>query len=558
MGADRTAGFASTPRAPSLGAPTRRAALAALVGLLVLITLVHVATLRPGHDWGGDFALYIHHAKNIVEGAPYADTGFIHNPNDPMLSPRAYPPVFPALLTPVYAILGLDLEAMKGVVIATLIAALVMIDRAVGRELSLPYRLALLAALGLNPYILQFKNSILSEFPFLLFTFATLWLAGSRPWRDPDPAAPTAHRLGLPIAMGTLMYLAFGTRAVGAALPLALVASELTQTWSQRRQSRPQSVPHRPAWISRATLIALATFAALATFQRFTLPTGGYLGQVLPLLLFPEWLAQIAGDNLRAYAQALVEFWENHRLAPLAWSLTALVSALALLGYVLRWRAGPAMPEMFVLAYLVMILFWPAPQDLRFLIPLLPLYLFYALQPLQRHQQRQQHRPTPLGAAPAVALLLVVAASYASAYTRSDFGPIDEGIAMPETVELFEFLDARTSPTDTVVFIKPRVLALFTQRPSTSYFVAERDSELWHYINNVGATHLLVADWSVIDQRYLRPFVERHAHRLTRVFENDDFELYRIRGADAPSPQARDSLRLASPRQATRPRRNAR
>src|SRR5690349_7572200 len=73
---------------------TRRRGLAVLLAaLLVLIGLFHALTLRPGHDWGDDFAQYIHHAKNIALGIDYNQTGYIWNPSFPMLGPQTYPPV---------------------------------------------------------------------------------------------------------------------------------------------------------------------------------------------------------------------------------------------------------------------------------------------------------------------------------------------------------------------------------------------------------------------------------------------------------------------------------
>lgn len=38
-----------------------------LILTLLSIGAFHALTLKPGNDWGGDFALYIEHAKNIVE-----------------------------------------------------------------------------------------------------------------------------------------------------------------------------------------------------------------------------------------------------------------------------------------------------------------------------------------------------------------------------------------------------------------------------------------------------------------------------------------------------------
>ncbi len=101
-----------------------------IVGFLILIVgLFYFLTVREGFSyiWGGDFSLYILHAKNISEGKPYEHTGYIYNPSYPYLSPKTYPPVFPLLLTPVYMIFGLDFQAMKTIPIITFLLSLFFI-----------------------------------------------------------------------------------------------------------------------------------------------------------------------------------------------------------------------------------------------------------------------------------------------------------------------------------------------------------------------------------------------------------------------------------------------
>jgi hypothetical protein len=66
--------------------------------LLAVLALIYVATIRRGHLWGDDFALYISHARNLATGQPYAQTGYIYNPSVVNYSPRSYPPIFPLLL----------------------------------------------------------------------------------------------------------------------------------------------------------------------------------------------------------------------------------------------------------------------------------------------------------------------------------------------------------------------------------------------------------------------------------------------------------------------------
>ena len=47
------------------------------------IGMFYLATIRDGHDWGDDFSMYIRHAQNLARGEPYAETGYIYNPQNP-------------------------------------------------------------------------------------------------------------------------------------------------------------------------------------------------------------------------------------------------------------------------------------------------------------------------------------------------------------------------------------------------------------------------------------------------------------------------------------------
>ena len=67
------------------GRPAPWADYGAAIGLILLIALFYGLTIRQGHEWGDDFAMYIHHAENIAAHRPYAATGYIYNPNGPQL-----------------------------------------------------------------------------------------------------------------------------------------------------------------------------------------------------------------------------------------------------------------------------------------------------------------------------------------------------------------------------------------------------------------------------------------------------------------------------------------
>lgn len=83
-----------------------------IADLIAIVGVFYIATIREGHDWGDDFSIYIQHAKNIAEGAAYDHIRYILNPYFPLYSPKAYPPIFPLLLLPIYFSYGVSLNAI--------------------------------------------------------------------------------------------------------------------------------------------------------------------------------------------------------------------------------------------------------------------------------------------------------------------------------------------------------------------------------------------------------------------------------------------------------------
>ena len=96
---------------------------AATLGALA-IGVFFLATIREGHVWGGDFSLYIRHAQNIVRGEPYAQSGYIYNPQNPLVGPKVSPPGFPLLIAPLIGVSGLELRPMKILLITFFVGSL--------------------------------------------------------------------------------------------------------------------------------------------------------------------------------------------------------------------------------------------------------------------------------------------------------------------------------------------------------------------------------------------------------------------------------------------------
>ncbi|HEY3219262.1 MAG TPA: glycosyltransferase family 39 protein [Gemmatimonadales bacterium] len=465
--------------------------------ITVLVGLFYLATIRAGHDWGDDFALYIHHARNIAARAPYAETGYIYNPHNPAIGPRIYPPGLPLLLAPVVAVFGLDLQPMKAVMVLSFVGVLLMLPRVFQRDLPPRYTAALILVMGLNPYFWDFKDQVLSDIPFLFFTLVSLY-AFQR--------AAQADRRSLTYGAlaGIASAAAIATRALGVVILPAFIASDVLR-WRRVR---------------RETALACGIIIALLLLQYVL---GAQDGSYFDTLTDTP---AAVGRNIVDYLRALSDIWVNGYTGAGRKIIFLVTLGLAGFGYFRALRGGPTVVELFPLWYAIPVILWPANQGTRFLIPLIPFYLYYCLLGV---------RGLEIALAPrryvALAFLAIVALVYSARYSTMRYGPLADGVAAPESMELFRFVEQNTAPQDIFVFNKPRALALFTGRRASAPFTPDDPCRLWRYFTEIGATYVITGPVGVDPEAaYLERFVSRYSRALVRVMGNRTLAVYRVVG----------------------------
>jgi hypothetical protein len=478
----------------------RRGPALLLLAFLLGIGVFYALTLRPGHDWGDDFAQYIHHAKNIASGLPYDRTGYIWNPKFPMLGPPTYPPVFPLMLAPVVAVSGLALMPMKGVVVASFLLALLFVALVFRNVLAPRYLAALLVLLGLNPYFWNLKDNILSDLPFFFFVYVGLYLIQHLPGREEGRGRVAVHG----IALGVAFYLAYGTRSLG----IVLVPCAVLAEWLRHR---------RMGW---GTGTAILVFAALAGLQAAVAHKDS--GYTSILSADPRRIAL----NVVEYARYLSGLWNNAWWGAADTLVLILVFLLAAMGFLARLRANPGPLEIFVVLYGLAILPWIATQG-RYLIPLMPLYVGYALWAVQVAGKRSPARGRLLLAG----LLVLALAGFASVYASVSFRRPPEGVGTADAVALWSAVDRISAPGDVVIFQKPRALALFANRSASGIHETANDDETWRYFQSVRAGYAILGpdDRVFLYQDRIRRLVEARPERFDRVYDNPEFTMYRVR-----------------------------
>jgi len=207
---------------------------------------------------------------------------------------------------------------------------------------------------------------------------------------------------------------------------------------------------------------------------------------------------------------------------------------LATFGCVSLWRQRTAIsPAVALLFYMAVIIVWPNAQGTRFLLPAIPIYMACCVVGASSIDRAIAHR----GGKPGIVLgvfLAVAGVSYISRYSTLPFGPLQEGIAKRESVELFDFVKASTHPADVIVFSRPRALALFGERTVTPPSRPADPCALWQYVRRVRATYLVTGpDSSNENAKYLARFVRDFAPNLREVMRNADVAVYRVESAPA-------------------------
>lgn len=428
----------------------------------------YLLTFVDGQNWSGDFSLYILHAQSLVEGRHYLDTGYLPNPVSQFVSPYGYPPVFPLLLAPLYAVFGLDLEVLKWMAVACFCISLWLAAKIFGRYLEQRWVFVLILVIGLNPYLWYFTNLIRADFTFTVFCYLSLFLMLL--FLDTHRVQPeaTGKKIKASILIGCSMYLAYGTREIGIVLPLTLLTFDIV---CQRR-------------ISLISISAFGVFALFAWLQHLWFSVSfipEYVDENLKSLIgsqsaavelthlnFVDLNPRHILERVIGYRWALQGFWptsSNSIINMLNELLFNLFSLLAVGGFIQALFRRITVLEIFLGGYIAVLLLFGAPATIRYLIPIFPFFLFYGF--LFCQQTIFPWLPK-LKYAVAGGYCLLLALMSLPVMTSKEYPQLERGITHPDAKAMFRFINEETATDDTIVFIKPRIMALMTQRQSAT------------------------------------------------------------------------------------------
>ncbi|HSG42775.1 MAG TPA: hypothetical protein VLA72_06435, partial [Anaerolineales bacterium] len=422
--------------------------------ILILILLLNLALgasiLTRGSEWGDDFASYIMQAQSILNGDMdefIERNTFTIFESSFQIGPVAYPWGFPLALIPALLFKGVHALALKLPGLFFFVGFLICLYLLAETRLTRTERLLLVSLFAFNPTLVGFLDYILSDIPFLFSIFFGLLLIT----RIDSKQAMWVHAF-----LGMSIFFSFFIRTTGVLLLAGFLAYQALLYYQERTKRR---------------AIALNSIAVVVTFTVFWL---------ISSLIFPNgqgaYIYQLMGftmekfqGNIVNYFYLFVQFFDPN-VSP-AW--TYIYYALVAFFLIGAWkrRNTDQMLIIFFAVYFGVMIIWPEWQGVRFIFPLLPIFVYFALQGMNALVKVIPERHRILGKGTVSVFWLILAGIFlfnsgarAIGNMKDDRkinGPFD-----PFSSDMFNYIRAETPPESVIVFFKPRALRLFTNRDS--------------------------------------------------------------------------------------------
>lgn len=486
---------------------------AALITAALLFLPLFFLGTHTSHDWGDDFAQYIHQTINIVNGIPQSETGYIYNQLN-CIGPKAYPIGFPLMLVPVYAIAGNSMLAFTSYISFFYIVLALLLVIFYRNYFSWISAIALTLIFTYNPQMLLFKSEIMSDIPFMALLALNFILYQRL------KNGNLKQLIVIAISAGAMLAL----RPVGIVFIAAVSLEQLLLFI--RRKIDLQGFAMKTVAL---TLIPIGIYVLLNMII-YKIPSGGSINDYL-LLFYSGNIFQVIPENFAHHVEVFrylyVPFTDSFR--GFALLLGSAMLTLSLIGFLIRLARNPQAIDWFFIMYACMLLVYPNNSSaFRLMMPIGFIILLYVGTGLKSIRflttMPEWGKAVLLGG---IVLLLFIPGI--TKVVRAGNKTLD-GPQQKTSIEAFKYIRENVTHEAIIVFVKPRALALYAgcngmADPFTT------DPTLIHLqIMEAKASHLLIHN--TITAESLKRYSRVMSNRLTKEWGNKDFILYKINPID--------------------------
>ncbi len=485
--------------------------------LLVLSIPLFFLNIYDVHSWGDDFAQYIKEALNISQGKPFYQSGYIYNAYNTEYAPAQYPPGYPLLLAPVVKMWGIAIRPMlylNTVIAVGLLFALFAFFR---KQASVVTAVCLAVAITYSGVMIDLKGNILSDTSCLLFV--TLYLttrnAKSFPW----------WRISL------LVFLLAGAVLMRSQAVL-LVAAEIMYLFFSFIMALTQKKRLQISVFFTSPSLYVVTGSLVINFilNRFVfnapVSTASFYDHFIQQTIHGD-LKQIAEANLGLMLANLSAFFYFETRVGLFRTGVTLMQHMALvfciIGFLICIRRRLAVDDLFFVLMCLLVIFLPV-HDTRYFLPAIPLLFFYCFVTFKAVLPAITKISGMAAGVTATLLYLCMG----NAYLHKAATEIPPG-CIPQAREhiAFRYISEHVNDNDIIVFTKPRLLTLFTNKKSinTAWQIpAEQNRRIF---DSMQVKYMLVV--AGLDDGYYRDYLKQVQHPADSVRIADGYTLYSLR-----------------------------
>jgi hypothetical protein len=506
--------------------------------LLGITTIILFCTLTNGHNWGDDFSSYIMQAKSMTELNPRgfieANRFTVENSSYAFGGPIAYPWGFPFLLAPFFAVFGLNMIGLKLLEVISFLFFIVLLWVGFRKYHSPVWLLCLGCFFSLNPTMLSFTDQILSDLPFLLLSTASVLWMGRLIIEKRKLISPVWDY----ILLGAIISGAFFIRANGVLLLITLAITQfIALALRLRRGNFPSgqcSTSFRKLFSDRdvflkyllINLIPYISFFCIVLLWETIIPKG--------FASYTSYSVSINDikQNLNYYIDLPIEFFigvPHHYLFYFA------SIPIAIAGIIRRYRSDYHIVVYIILTFVLYIL-WSSSQSLqglRYLFPILPFYCSFVITGLEIFQGGKTNIEQKLRKWVCLIPIFIVFTYFvinSAGNAYSNMIHHRETFSGPYTAtsqDMFSFIRSNTEKESTIVFFKPRLMRMMTDRKSIMLRTKEELSR-----GDYLCLYLPAQIRNQVSPDTMQDLLKQEVALL--IYENSEFQVYKLTYSKTP------------------------
>lgn len=478
--------------------------------LLIPLVLINIADY---HFWGGDFSQYIFQAQNVCNGVNQGEQLYVFNPNYSELAPPAYPPGFPLLLAPAVCAFNLDyaslLTYMSVFFILNSLVWFVLISKFEKPFIS--FIVVLLASY--LPWMLDFKLNILSDVPFALFFALSIFLFLE--------LKKSKNKIIIVLLLSCCVGFTILIKTMGFTLPIAFIVFGLYAFIIKKEYNLKDLMFIILSAVLSVILYKIGTSVLLKNVE-------GH---------FEHFVSFFFQENIvDRFLNNLVYYYNTYRdFLSIEGSLFNFPNALfkdflvvcTFIGLILTIKNyhNIKITEFILFIFIVVIVLFPYYQGYRYILALTPILLIYMIRGITIIQQKLKIKPFFIF----IILLLCYFLPLRVYLVKSakQISASSKHVESLEAKETFNYIKNNTTINDTIVFIKPRVLSLYTRRyVASNYPYYNTLSEIENDFENLNAKYFVQFKENINNPAQI--YLDSILHKRDTVFYNNNFTIYKI------------------------------